>query len=272
MTPAPIVVEVPGSRNEAINVMVRNNLTGVPVIRASDGKLMGIVSRRDIFRKFDEEQLSLIMKKDCITIGPDASIAEAAKILSGKRIHRLPVVDDGRLIGIITPTDILREIRGMKTDMTAEDVICTTCVTVWEGDPMSYLVNAFRISDTAAAPVLDSQGGLAGIITDRDLFSDQFTEEDAKKLGVEDAKLIGLRNVMPLFYTSTEMYKTNDRAVRDYMVKKPITVFRKTSLSEVARLMVVNDFGQVPVHGTKDEIVGMIYDVDVLRAITGASE
>ncbi len=272
MTPAPIVVEVPGSRNEAINVMVRNNLTGVPVIRASDGKLMGIVSRRDIFRKFDEEQLSLIMKKDCITIGPDASVAEAAKILSGKRIHRLPVVDDGRLIGIITPTDILREIRGMKTDMTAEDVICTTCVTVWEGDPMSYLVNAFRISDTVAAPVLDSQGGLCGIITDRDLFSDQFTEEDAKKLGVEDAKLIGLRNVMPLFYTSTEMYKTNDRAVRDYMVKKPITVFRKTSLSEVARLMVVNDFGQVPVHGTKDEIVGMIYDVDVLRAITGASE
>nr|WP_235584830.1 CBS domain-containing protein [Candidatus Methanomethylophilus sp. 1R26] len=87
MTPAPIVVEVPGSRNEAINVMVRNNLTGVPVIRASDGKLMGIVSRRDIFRKFDEEQLSLIMKKDCITIGPDASVAEAAKILSGKRIH-----------------------------------------------------------------------------------------------------------------------------------------------------------------------------------------
>ena len=66
--------------------------------------------------------------------------------------------------------------------------------------------------------------------------------------------------------------RTNDRAVRDYMVKKPITVFRKTSLSEVARLMVVNEFGQVPVHGTKDEIVGMIYDVDVLRAITGASE
>jgi CBS domain-containing protein len=272
MTPAPIVVEVPGSRSDAINVMVKNNLTGVPVIRASDGKLMGIVSRRDIFRKFDEEQLSLIMKKDCIIIGPDASIADAAKILSEKRIHRLPVVDKGKLIGIITPTDILREIRGMKTDMTAGDVISTTCVTVWEGDPMSYLVSAFRISDTVAAPVLDAQGNLVGIITDRDLFSDQFTEEDAKKLGVEDAKLVGLRNVMPLFYTATDKYKSNDKTVEDYMVRKPITVFRKTSLSEVARLMVVNDFGQVPVHGTKDELVGMIYDVDVLRAITGADE
>ena len=54
MSPAPIVVEVPGSRTDAINIMVRNNLTGLPVIRAADGKLMGVVSRRDIFRNFEE--------------------------------------------------------------------------------------------------------------------------------------------------------------------------------------------------------------------------
>ena len=60
MTTAPIVVEVPGSRSDAINIMVRNGLTGLPVIRASDGKLMGVVSRRDVFRNFEEDQLSLI--------------------------------------------------------------------------------------------------------------------------------------------------------------------------------------------------------------------
>lgn len=80
MTPAPIVVEVPGTRNDAINIMVRNKLTGLPVVRASDGKLMGIVSRRDIFRKFDEDQLSIIMKKNCVTIESSASVEEAAKI------------------------------------------------------------------------------------------------------------------------------------------------------------------------------------------------
>ena len=111
------------------------------------------------------------------------------------------------------------------------------------------------------------------VLTDRDLFSDQISDaEAAKKLGVEDPKLIGLRNVMPLFYTATEKYLANDKTVKDYMVPKPATVFRKTSLSEVARIMIVNDFGQVPVHGTKDELVGMIYDVDVLRAIIGAVE
>lgn len=270
MTPAPIVVEVPGSRSDAINVMVRYKLTGLPVVRSSDGKLMGIVSRRDIFRKFDEEQLSLIMKRDCITIGPDATLTEAASIFAKKRIHRLPVVENGRLVGIITPTDLLREIRSLKTDMTAEEVIRTTCVTVYEQDPLSYLVNAMRISDVTAVPVLDANGELVGILTDRDLFSDQLSDaEAAAKLGISDPKLAGIRNVLPLFYTATDQHRGGGKTVADYMVPKPVTVFRKTVLSEVARLMVTNDYGQVPVHGTKDELVGMIYDVDVLCALLG---
>ena len=52
------------------------------------------------------------------------------------------------------------------------------------------------------------------------------------------------------------------------MVPDPLTTFKKTTLSDVAKLMIQNDFGQIPVHGTKDELVGMIYDVDVLCALT----
>lgn len=271
MTAAPIVVEVPGSRSDAINIMVRNGLTGLPVIRASDGKLMGVVSRRDIFRKFDEEQLSLIMKKGCITVTPQTPIEEAAEIFSSKRIHRLPVVDNGRLVGIVTPTDMLRIVKDMKTDLLAEDVIRTTCVTAYEGEPLTYTVPAMRISDVPAVPVLDAHGKLVGILTDRDLFSDQVKNaEDLKALGIADVgNMAGARNVLPLFYTVTDKYLSDDRKVSEFMVKDPMTVFKKTNLSEVARIMLNNDFGQIPVHGNKDELVGMIYDVDVLCAITG---
>lgn len=272
MTAAPIVVEVPGSRSDAINMMVRNKLTGLPVVRASDGKLMGIVSRRDIFRKFDEDQLSLIMKKDCITITPDEDIIVAARIFAEKRIHRLPVIEGGRLVGIITPTDLLREIRDMKTTMTAEDVIRTTCVTAYEKEPLAYTVAAMRISDVSAVPVLDIKGRLVGILTDRDLFSDQTVDVEAmNRLGIEDSELAGYRNVLPLFYAATDKYIPDETTVSDYMIKSPYTVFKKTPLSDVARIMTQNDFGQLPVHGTKDEIVGMIYDVDVLCALTGIS-
>ena len=271
MTPAPIVVEVPGSRSDAINTMVRNKLTGLPVVRASDGMLMGVVSRRDIFRKFDEDQLSLIMKKGCITVSPDATVEEVARIFSEMRIHRLPVVDEGKLVGIITPTDLLRIIKDMKTDLLAEDVIRTTCVTAFEDEPLTYTIPAMRVSDVSALPVLDAHGKLVGIITDRDLFSDQVKDPEAlKELGIsDDANLAGFRNVLPLFYSATEKYQSDDRLVKDFMVRNPTTVFKKTNLAEVAKMMVINDFGQIPVHGTKDELIGMIYDVDVLCALSG---
>lgn len=271
MTVAPIVVEVPGSRSDAINLMVRNGLTGLPVVRSSDGKLMGVVSRRDVFRKFDEDQLSLIMKKGCITIAPDATVVEAAEIFVSKRIHRLPVVEDGRLVGIITPTDLLPIVRDMKTTMVAEDVIRTTCVTAYEDEPLAYTITAMRISDVPAVPVLDGHGKLVGILTDRDLFKDQVKNvDDLKELGIADiGNMAGARNVLPLFYTATDKYRAEEGSVREYMVSNPYTVFKKTNLSEIAKAMLVNDYGQVPVHGNKDELVGMIYDVDVLCALLG---
>ena len=269
MVPAPIVVEVPGTRNDAINMMVRNKLTGVPVVRASDGQLVGIVSRRDIFRKFDEDQLSLIMKKEIKTISPDATIREAAEIFCGMRIHRLPVVDNGKLVGIITPTDLLKIVSTMKTNLTAEDVVSTTCVTAYEDEPLTYTIPAMRISDVTALPVLDASGKLVGILTDRDLFNDQVKDDAAlKALGISgEDNLAGYRNVLPLFYAATDKYMEDDRKVKDFMVRNPLTIYKKTNLSEVAKLMLSNDFGQIPVHGNKDDLDGMIYDVDVLKAL-----
>ena len=272
MSTAPIVVEVPGSRADAINIMVRQGLTGLPVVRASDGKLMGVVSRRDLFRNFEEQQLSLIMKKGCMTTTPDTPVEDVARVFSTHRIHRLPVVEDGRLIGIVTPTDLLKIVKDLKTDMVAQDVIRTTCVTAWEEEPLSYTIPAMRISDVPAVPVLDSHGKLTGILTDRDLFSDQAKNADAlKELGIADiGNMAGARNVLPLFFSATDRYLNDDRKVCDVMVRNPYSVFKKTNLSEIAKTMLANDYGQVPVHGNKDELLGMIYDVDVICAITGS--
>ena len=199
------------------------------------------------------------------------TIEEAARIFSTKRIHRLPVVDNGKLVGIVTPTDMLRLVKEMKTDLLAEDVIRTTCVTAYEDEPLTYTIPAMRISDVPALPVLDAQGKLVGILTDRDLFSDQVKNtDDLKALGIADVgNMAGARNVLPLFYTATDKYMSDDRKVKDFMVKDPYTVFKKTNVSEVAKIMLTNDFGQIPVHGNKDELVGMVYDVDVLCALSG---
>lgn len=269
MVSMPIVVQVPGNRNDAINMMVRKGLTGLPVVRETDGALVGIVSRRDVFRKMDEDQLSLLMKKDIKTISPDAPIKEAAELFVKYRIHRLPVVSGGKLIGIVTPTDLLDEVKNLKSSITAEDVITTKCVTAWEGEPLSYTIAAMKVSDVSAMPVLDSKGKLTGILTDRDLFRDQVDVGAMRELGFEDAyeSLAGVRNVLPLFYVATDRDIPEDHIVRDCMVKDPVTVFKKTSVSEIAKIMKTKDFGQIPIHGNMDELVGMIYDLDLLSVL-----
>ena len=272
MTPAPIVAEVPGSRNSAINLMVRNGLTGLPVVRSQDGNLVGIVSRKDIFRNFEEDQLSLIMRKKIITISSDNTVEDAADIFYKQRIHRLPVVEGSRLVGIVTPTDLLRVMKDTVTNLKAEDVIRSVCVTAYEDEPLSYTVAAMRISDVTAVPVLDARGRLVGILTDRDLFSDQMKDpETLKSLGIDIGDYAGYRNVLPLFYSVSEDY-FDDRKVSEFMIRNPTTVFKKTNVAEVARIMLSRDFGQIPVRGTKDELIGMVYDVDVLCAIGNSNE
>lgn len=274
MTNMPIVVQVPGNRNDAINIMVRNKLTGLPVVRASDGQLMGIISRRDVFKNMKETQLSILMKKNPLVISPDATLAEAAKIFFEKRIHRLPVVENQRLIGIITPTDLIREIKKMKNvTLTAEEAIRVSCATCYKDDPLSYVVKSMRISDVSAMPVLDENGKMVGILTDRDLFVDQTKDIDAiKAMGLDDTciSLAGYRNVLPLFHLENNT-DASTKSVSEFMVENPTKVFKKAKLSDVAKIMDENDFGQIPVHGDNEELIGMVYDIDVLLALLGES-
>ena len=100
--------------------MVRNRVRSVLVL--SEGRFIGIVTASDIIFKVlmkglpeDKVRVSEIMSSPLITINYDASVEDACKIMIEKKIRHLPVVRDGRIIGIVTPTDILRGIE-VKTE------------------------------------------------------------------------------------------------------------------------------------------------------------
>lgn len=122
MTVDPATVGPKDPLQSVINLLRRRDIRSVPVI--DNGKLIGIVTDRDIrqvapayplFRDDDEirrytERLTVTaaMTADPMTIAPDAPVMDAAKILETYRISSLPVVDEQRLVGVLTVTDLLR--------------------------------------------------------------------------------------------------------------------------------------------------------------------
>ena len=93
------------------------------------GQLVGVVSERDLLRAslsnlsaFGTEQrraflqvveIKRVMSSPPIVIAPDASVEEAALVMAERKIGCLPVVEGGRLIGMLTETDVLRYFAGV---------------------------------------------------------------------------------------------------------------------------------------------------------------
>ena len=121
MTPDPITVEPEESLMRALELMRLRNIHRIPVVSA--GALVGILVEGDLKRAepsmlsdsqehfnkvMEETPISRIMIRNPMTIGPDASLLEVVETLYGTKYGGLPVVDDGKVVGIVTRNDMLR--------------------------------------------------------------------------------------------------------------------------------------------------------------------
>ena len=273
MTENPIVAELPGTRSEVLKKLVKNNKTGLPVVKSDDGTLVGFVTRQDIFAKPDEEQLALVMRRDVPTIGPNASVKDAARQMVERNLAHLSVVDKNKLVGILTPTDLLIVVEKDNPQISVEDIVRSPCIPIYYKAPLTIALATFRAARVFALPVLDDDAKLVGIITDRDLFNQTIVDNSVvmSDLGISDDEdnwtWEGLRNVMKLWYEVSRVDLPRI-AVKDIMVLNPMTVFRKTLVGDAARIMRKHDFGQLPVRDSKDNLVAMIYDLDVVSTLT----
>jgi CBS domain-containing protein len=95
--------------------LVRNEFSGMPVAER-DGTLLGVVTEADVLRVLGEgKTLETLTASDIMTPKPstvdvDASLAEIIQILQEHRILRVPVTERGRLVGIISRSDIIRAV------------------------------------------------------------------------------------------------------------------------------------------------------------------
>ncbi len=100
---------------DALRMMADKNVGALLVMEGE--KVMGIFSERDYARKVvlqgrssKETKVSEIMTSKLVTIHPDQTIEEAMELMTNKRVRHLPVLEDDRLLGMISIGDVLREI------------------------------------------------------------------------------------------------------------------------------------------------------------------
>ena len=122
MTSNPITATKETSLPEARQLMVDNGVRRLPIVEGD--KVVGIVTRGDVRGAQASEATSLsiwelnylvgklkieeVMTKNPISISSDTSMRDAAKAMLDNKIAGLPVVDDGKLVGMITESDIFR--------------------------------------------------------------------------------------------------------------------------------------------------------------------
>ncbi len=112
MIPDPITITESASIKEAIEIMKANSIRHLPVV-AGDNSLEGFVTLADLKVGLIPSMvagltLTDLMIKDPITVDPNSDIEMAAQLIYKYKISGIPVVRKGRLVGIITESDLLR--------------------------------------------------------------------------------------------------------------------------------------------------------------------
>lgn len=99
---------------EAMRILVENNVTGLPVVDEK-GTLQGVVSEKDMLRLLyqehvENEPVEKFMTRNVVAYQEDDTLIDVCECLIANNFRRVPILKDGKLVGIISRSDIIRYI------------------------------------------------------------------------------------------------------------------------------------------------------------------
>ncbi len=111
MTADPVSVPPSTSAAEAARLMQREDVGSLPIVE--NGRLVGVVTDRDLALRVvaekgnpDEATVGEIASRDLVTVEPDQNLDRALHLMASGQLRRLPVVEDGRLVGMLAQADV----------------------------------------------------------------------------------------------------------------------------------------------------------------------
>jgi CBS domain-containing protein len=185
MTQKVVSIKTSAKISEAIAKMKQSNLGGLPVVDEKDC-VKAIVTERDIAVLFADRTsgvtVAQLMSEKVITALSKTTIFEAEKTMATQGFRRLPIVSDGKVMGIVTAMDIIRffgcgdVFKHLKSgtiiqvlNTPALEIASKNVLTVEPETDVGQAAKIMREKDIGAVPVVKN-GALVGILTERDFF------------------------------------------------------------------------------------------------------
>jgi acetoin utilization protein AcuB len=122
------------------------------------------------------------MTRNVVTVSPDTTLPEAHKIMTDQKIRRLPVVEDGRLLGIVTRGDIrgaepsgatslsIWEVNYLLAKLKIKEIMTQNPITTSPAETIGEAARLMLEKKISGLPVVDQENKVVGIITESDIF------------------------------------------------------------------------------------------------------
>jgi CBS domain-containing protein len=127
MTASPTTVSPSTPVRDAARMMAEENVGSLPVVE--DEQLVGVVTDRDLVTRVIAEDRDPsattggeVASRDVVTVGPDDELDRALQLMAKNQIRRIPVVEGGRLVGILAQADVAREAEPAQTGVVVEEI------------------------------------------------------------------------------------------------------------------------------------------------------
>ncbi len=266
-----VTVSVPGTREDVLQVMGDRQVNGVPVVKKGSKALVGIVTRTDLLTKADENQLALLMNRDPETVTPRTDLKTATKLMLDKNYRRLPVVEKGDLVGIISVPDILGATLENNEEVGSLEIgkfITREITAVWEQTPLPLTYMVMDMAGKNALVLINEGGGVSGMITVSDYIRlSEVTVEDniSKTFSGQDSAVEWGWTSKDFLVVTKKLLKLPNIPVSEAMTKNIISVSEIATVSECVKTIRKEDIDQAPVLSATGNLVGMIEDMNLLK-------
>ncbi|MFW9843282.1 MAG: CBS domain-containing protein [Candidatus Thorarchaeota archaeon] len=271
MQPDVISVSVPGTREDVLHIMAEKQVNGVPVVKKGTKSLVGIVTRTDLLTKADENQLAMLMNRDPDTVTPRTDLKTATKMMIEKNYRRLPVVEKGNLVGMISIPDILGATLENNEELGSKEIIdyVTREITaVWEQTPLPLTYMIMDMAGKNALVLINEGGGVSGMITVSDyLRLSEVTVEDniSTTFSGQDSSVEWGWTSKDFLVVTKKLLKLPNIPVSETMTKNIISLSEIATISEFVKTIRTEDIDQVPVLSVTGNLLGMIEDRNLLQ-------